>query len=69
MDRRALDRGPAWFGDARCLLFSDIPNERILRWSEVTGAVTVYRAPSGFANGNTRDRQGRLITCEQAAGA
>jgi gluconolactonase len=56
--------GPAWFGDARCLLFSDIPNERILSWSEVTGAVTVWRAPSGFANGNTRDRQGRLITCE-----
>ena len=61
--------GPAWFGDARCLLFSDIPNERILSWSEVTGAVTVYRSPSGFANGNTRDRQGRLITCEQAADA
>jgi gluconolactonase len=57
--------GPAWFGDARCLLFSDIPNERILGWSEVTGAVTVYREPSGCANGNTRNRQGRLVTCEQ----
>jgi gluconolactonase len=61
--------GPAWFGDARCLLFSDIPNERILCWSEVTGAVTVYRSPSGFANGNTRDRQGRLITCEHGGDA
>jgi gluconolactonase len=58
--------GPVWFGDARCLLFSDIPNERILCWSEVTGSVGVYRSPSSSANGNTRDRQGRLITCEQA---
>ena len=57
--------GPVWFGDARCLLFSDIPNERILCWSEITGAVTIWRSPSGCANGNTRDRRGRLITCEQ----
>jgi gluconolactonase len=57
--------GPVWFGDSRCLLFSDIPNDRILRWCEETGAVTVFRSPSGSANGNTRDRQGRLITCEQ----
>jgi gluconolactonase len=57
--------GPVWFGDGRYLLFSDIPNERILRWAEETGAVTVFRSPSGSANGNTRDRQGRLITCEQ----
>lgn len=57
--------GPVWFGDSRSLLFSDIPNERILCWSEVTGEVTVYRFPSNSANGNTRDRQGRLITCEQ----
>ena len=57
--------GPVWFGDGRYLLFSDIPNERILRWSEETGAITTFRAPSGSANGNTRDRQGRLVTCEQ----
>jgi gluconolactonase len=58
--------GPVWLGDARCLLFSDIPNERILCWSEMTAEVSVYRSPAGSANGNTRDRQGRLITCEQA---
>ena len=56
--------GPVWFGDARCLLWSDIPNNRILRWDEETGATTAYRKPSNFANGNTRDRQGRLLTCE-----
>src|SRR3954452_2262192 len=57
--------GPVWFGDGRFLLFSDIPNDRILRWSEETGQTSVFRAPSGSANGNTRDRHGRLITCEQ----
>jgi len=56
--------GPVWFGDARHLLVSDIPNNRILKWEEETGAVSVFRRPSNFANGNTRDRQGRLITCE-----
>ncbi len=56
--------GPVWFGDARCLLWSDIPNDRMLRWDEESGAVGVYRKPSGHANGNTRDRQGRLVTCE-----
>lgn len=56
--------GPVWFGDARHLLWSDIPNDRILKWDEETGAVAPYRAPSGYANGNTRDRQGRLISCE-----
>lgn len=56
--------GPVWFGDHRCLLWSDIPNNRILRWSEETGRVSIFRAPSNFANGNTRDRQGRLVTCE-----
>ena len=56
--------GPVWFGDGRYLLWSDIPNNRILRWDEESGAVGVFRKPSGFANGNTRDRQGRLITCE-----
>jgi gluconolactonase len=56
--------GPVWFGDGRFLLWSDIPNDRIMKWEEETGAVSVYRKPSGYANGNTRDRQGRLITCE-----
>ncbi len=56
--------GPVWFGDARCLLWSDIPNNRILRFDEETSAVTVFRRPSSNANGNTRDRQGRLVTCE-----
>ena len=56
--------GPVWFGDGRYLLFSDIPNNRMLCWSEVTGAVTVFREPSNHSNGNTRDLQGRLVTCE-----
>ena len=56
--------GPVWFGDGRYLLFSDIPNDRLLCWSEVTGEVTVFRQPSNNSNGNTRDRQGRLVTCE-----
>jgi len=56
--------GPVWFGDTRQLLFSDIPNDRIMRWDEETGAVSVFRRPSNYANGNTRDRQGRLVTCE-----
>ncbi len=59
--------GPVWFGDGRYLLFSDIPNDRMLRWSEETGAVSVFRSPSNNSNGNTRDRQGRLITCEHGA--
>ena len=52
---------------ARYLLWSDIPNNRIMRWDEETGAVSVFRKPSNFANGNTRDRQGRLLTCEHGA--
>src|SRR5437764_1211039 len=59
--------GPVWFGDMRCLLWSDIPNNRILKWDEETGAVSVFRKPSNYANGNTRDRQGRLVTCEHGA--
>ncbi|AZV79031.1 SMP-30/gluconolactonase/LRE family protein [Parasedimentitalea marina] len=58
------NEGPVWFGDARCLLWSDIPNNRIMRWDEGTGAVSTYREPSNFANGQTRDKVGRLITCE-----
>ena len=56
--------GPVWFGDSRCLVWSDIPNNRLMRWDEETGAVSVFRQPSNNANGNTRDRQGRLLTCE-----
>jgi len=59
--------GPVWFGDGRYLLWSDIPNDRILKWEEETGAVSAFRRPSRFANGNTRDRQGRLVTCEHGA--
>ena len=56
-----------WFGDGRYLLWSDIPNDRIMRWTEESGQVSVFRAPSHNANGNTRDRQGRLVTCEHDA--
>jgi gluconolactonase len=55
--------GPVWFGDGHYLLWSDIPNNRILRWIDGAG-VSQFRSPSNFANGNTRDRQGRLVTCE-----
>jgi gluconolactonase len=59
--------GPAWFGAGRYLVWSDIPNNRIMRWQEETGRVSVFREPSNNANGNTRDRQGRLVTCEHDA--
>jgi gluconolactonase len=59
--------GPVWFGDGRYLLFSDIPNDRIMKWEEETGVVSAFRRPSHYANGNTRDRAGRLITCEMDA--
>lgn len=54
--------GPVWFGDGNCLLFSDIPNNRVLRWIDGYGT-SVYRAPSEFENGHARDREGRLISC------
>lgn len=56
--------GPVWFGDSRYLLFSDIPNDRIIRWDEATGQTSVWRQPSSQSNGLTRDRQGRLLACE-----
>ena len=56
--------GPVWFGDGRTLLWSDIPNDRIMRWDEETGVTSIFRKPSNFANGHTRDRQGRLVSCE-----
>jgi len=57
--------GPAYFPAGRYLVFSDIPNERMLRYDETTGAVGVFREPSGYANGHTVDRNGRLVSCEQ----
>lgn len=54
--------GPVWFADHEYLLVSDLPNDRIMRWTE-SGGISVFRQPSGFANGHTRDRQGRLIGC------
>lgn len=56
--------GPVYVPAGRYLLFSDIPNDRILRWDETTGAVGVFRQPAGFANGHTLDREGRLVSCE-----
>jgi gluconolactonase len=56
--------GPVWVADGRYLLFSDIPNNRMLRWLEDTAEVSIFRSPSNYSNGNFRDRQGRLITCE-----
>ena len=54
--------GLVWMGDADCLLFQDLPRDRTMRWIESAG-LSVYRAPSGYANGQARDRQGRLISC------
>lgn len=62
-DDGAFTEGPVWFADHGCLVWSDIPNDRLLRWVP-SGHVDVFRSPSRYANGNTRDRQGRLITCE-----
>lgn len=54
--------GPVWFADHQCLLFSDLPNDRVMRWTE-SGGVSVFRQPSQFANGHARDREGRLVGC------
>jgi gluconolactonase len=56
--------GPVWLGDTRTLVWSDIPNNRMMRWDEESGTMGIFRKPSDFANGNTRDRAGRLVTCE-----
>ena len=58
--------GPVWFGDGRYVLFSDIPNNRIMRYDEATGQTGVFRHPANFANGMCRDRQGRLLVCEHS---
>ncbi|MFK7962328.1 MAG: SMP-30/gluconolactonase/LRE family protein [Burkholderiaceae bacterium] len=56
--------GPVWFGDQRCLIWSDVPGNGMYRWDEATGAVSPFRVPSNNGNGNYRDLQGRLLTCE-----
>lgn len=56
--------GPAWFAAGRYLVWSDIPNNRMLRWDETNGQVSVFRQPSNNSNGNTVDLQGRLVSCE-----
>ena len=58
--------GPVYFPEGGYLLCSDIPNNRIMKYSEKDGSFTVFRSPSNYANGNTRDRQGRLVTCEHS---
>jgi gluconolactonase len=57
--------GPVWMGDWGCLLWSDLPNHRVLRWCEDDGHVSVFQTESAYANGHTRDNQGRLIAMEQ----
>ena len=56
--------GPAWFAAGRYLVWSDIPNNRMMRWDETDGSVSVFREPSNNSNGHTVDRQGRLVSCE-----
>ena len=59
--------GPAYFPAGRYLAWSDIPNDRMLRWDETTGSVGVFRSPAGYTNGHTVDREGRLVSCEHGA--
>lgn len=56
--------GPAYFAAGRYLLWSDIPNDRVMRWDETDGSVSVFQSPAFHSNGHTVDRQGRLISCE-----
>ena len=64
LDRGALVEGPAWFAAGRYLVWSDIPNNRMMRFDETDGSVSVFRQPSNNSNGNTVDREGRLVSCE-----
>lgn len=57
--------GPVWFGDHRSLVFSDLGANKQMRWDEDSGRISVFRAPSNHTNGATKDRQGRIICCEQ----
>jgi gluconolactonase len=63
-DGTDFGEGPAFFPASRSLVWSDITNDRLLRYDDGTGGVGVFRSPSGFANGNSVDREGRLVTCE-----
>lgn len=56
--------GPAWFPMMRSVVWSDIPNDRMMRWDETSGVTGVFRHPAGYTNGNTVDREGRLVSCE-----
>jgi gluconolactonase len=58
--------GPVYFPEGAYVLCSDIPNNRIMKYSEKDGSFTVFRSPSNYSNGNARDRQGRLVTCEHS---
>ena len=59
--------GPAYFAAGRYLVWSDIPNDRMLRWDEPTGNIGVFRSPAGYTNGHTVDREGRLVSCSHGA--
>ncbi|MDR7306281.1 SMP-30/gluconolactonase/LRE family protein [Rhodoferax saidenbachensis] len=59
--------GPAYLAQQRCVVWSDIPNDRMLRWDEVTGGVSIYRSPARYTNGHTLDHEGRLISCEHGS--
>ncbi|MFM8679031.1 MAG: SMP-30/gluconolactonase/LRE family protein, partial [Alphaproteobacteria bacterium] len=59
--------GPAWFAAGRYLVFSDIPNDRMMRFDETDGSVSVFRAPAFNSNGNSVDALGRLVSCEHRA--
>jgi len=56
--------GPVYFAAGRYLLWSDIPNDRVLRWDETNGVVSIFRHPCGYTNGHAIDREGRLVSCE-----
>jgi gluconolactonase len=56
--------GPAWFAAGRYVVWSDIPNDRMMKWDETTGEMSVFRHPAGYSNGNTVDRQGRLVSAQ-----
>lgn len=64
-DNGSFAEGPIWFNDLRCLIWSDIPNNRLMRWTP-DGGTSVFRHEANHPNGNTRDRQGRLVTCEHS---
>jgi gluconolactonase len=56
--------GPAWFAAGRYVVWSDIPNDRMMRWDETSGETSVFRHPAGYTNGNSVDRQGRLVSAQ-----